>query len=232
MATFKMNGFGSIDDQVAAKIAAAKSVGERISYREGVSRREYLKYALRVIGQYERLWGEAIGLYEAAAMPEKAAELRRRADRAIGDLESMIYVSITDKELTHGRAHQRGTAQMVRSAGPGMVRMGVFGLGGLGADVSTHQRRQKAAMARADRANSMMMETATFEDFIKMYGEAMKAYGEALAHASSIMSNVPEIEGIEERVEYMVRRAVEYPKLAGWLRTYSGGSRGSRREAR
>jgi hypothetical protein len=192
MATFKMNGFGSIDDKVAAKIAAAKALGERVSYREGVSRRDYLKHALRVVGQYERLWGEAIGLYEAAAMPEKAAELRRRADRAIGDLESMVYVEITGKELTRGRAGRRGTAQMIRSAGPGMVRMGVFGLGGLGAGADVHERKAEGSLQRAQGSMQKAMKAINLSSFLSYYGEAMQSYGEAFAHLSSVLGRTYE----------------------------------------
>ena len=105
--------------------------------------------------------------------------------------------------------------------------MGTFGLSGFGADVATHQRRLQALLERAKRLNGNLMETSTFEDFIRQYGEAMKAYGEALAHAGSVMSNVAQVQEIEESVEYMTRRAIEYPRLAGWLQDF-GGRRRSR----
>ena len=71
--------------------------------------------------------------------------------------------------------------------------MAFFGLGA-GADV--HERKVAGALERARRATQQAMQARDMRSFLIAYGDTMGAYGEAIAHQSSVMGRTTEVRSL------------------------------------
>jgi hypothetical protein len=101
--------------------------------------------------------------------------------------------------------------------------MAFFGLGA-GADV--HERKVTGAIQRADGAMRQAMQARSMKSFLTAYGEMMKAYGEAIAHQSSVLGRATEV----NRLMAAAASAAETLQArAGSM--FGGSSRPTRRSA-